>query len=386
MIYTYIVPCLFGIESLAGDELKELGASNVSVRDGSVRFDGDESMLAKALINLRYGERILIKVGEFRATTFEELFQGVKAVPWESFVGKKDSFPVKGYSIKSKLFSVPDCQSIVKKAVVERLKLAYNLNWFEESSVKVQIQFAILNDTITVSVDATGTALHKRGYRTQGNAAPIRETLAAAMIRISRFRDGDTFCDPLCGSGTIAIEAAMAAANMAPGINRIFDAESFTFIPKAVWQKARSEALSKIKTPTSRIFASDIDPAALELSIANAKRANVDKFINFSQTDVAKMELEVHKKEDGRLGYGKIICNPPYGERMFEIKEAESLYRTMGQSFGKLKGFQCFIITSHEGFEGFFGHRADKKRKLYNGMIKCDLYQYINLGKVKLSD
>lgn len=365
----FSVPCLLGLEGLIADELRRMDAQNVAAQNGRVDFEGDEAVLARANICSRYAERILIRMGSFRAETFEELFQGVKKIPWEMFIGEKDAFPVKGYSLDSKLFSVSDCQAIIKKAVVERLKAKYNLNWFEETGTVYQIQFSIMKDTVTLFIDSTGAGLHKRGYRPVANAAPIKETLAAAMVELARVRHYHTLYDPMCGSGTILIEGAMKALNIAPGIHRTFACEKFPMIDDQIWRQERARAGDKvIRYADFKAYGSDIDFNALQIAQENARRAGVAMKIDFSKRDIKDF---VRKSEKGT-----VICNPPYGERMLDIKNAEDIYRTMGKIFTPEHGWAYYIITPDEEFETVFGRKADKRRKLYNGMIKCQLYMY----------
>lgn len=365
----FSVPCLLGLEGLIADELRRMDAQNVAAQNGRVDFEGDESILARANICSRYAERILIRMGEFRAETFEELFQGVKKIPWEMFIGKKDAFPVKGYSLDSKLFSVSDCQAIIKKAVVERLKAKYNLNWFEETGTVYQLQFSIMKDTVTLFIDSTGAGLHKRGYRPVANAAPIKETLAAAMAELAHLRHYHTLYDPMCGSGTILIEGAMKALNIAPGIHRTFACEKFPMIDAEIWRQERARAGDLvIRDADFKAYGSDIDFNALQIAQENARRAGVAMKIDFSKRDIKDFKRKSEK--------GTVICNPPYGERMLDIKNAEDIYRTMGKIFTPERGWAYYIITPDEEFEKVFGRKADKRRKLYNGMIKCQLYMY----------
>lgn len=365
----FSVPCLLGLEGLIADELRRMDAQNVAAQNGRVDFEGDETVLARANICSRYAERILIRMGSFRAETFEELFQGVKKIPWEMFIGEKDAFPVKGYSLDSKLFSVSDCQAIIKKAVVERLKAKYNLNWFEETGTVYQIQFSIMKDTVTLFIDSTGAGLHKRGYRPVANAAPIKETLAAAMAELARVRHYHTLYDPMCGSGTILIEGAMKALNIAPGIHRTFACEKFPMIDAEIWRQERARAGDLvIRDADFKAFGSDVDFNALQIAQENARRAGVAMKIDFSKRDIKDFKRKSEK--------GTVICNPPYGERMLDIKNAEDIYRTMGKIFTPEHGWAYYIITPDEEFETVFGRKADKRRKLYNGMIKCQLYMY----------
>ena len=363
-----VATCLFGLEHLLGEEIDALGYNRLSTIDGRVTFEGDEEAVALSNIFLRYAERVYIKLGSFSATTFDELFEGTRALPWENFIGKLDAFPVKGHSIRSKLFSVPDCQSIIKRAVVARMTEHYGLLRFPEEGVKYQIEFFLFNDIATLMIDTSGTPLHKRGYRRESNGAPIRETLAAAIAALSRPRENVLFWDPMCGSGTIAIEAAMQMRGIAPGRSRAFDAEEFPFIPKEIWKSAREEAFDLEHPSDFEAFASDIDPASVELAKKNAALAGVADSIRVFYTDARKISAE------GRRG--TIVTNPPYGERLGTLREVESLYRDIGDHFRSLAPWQVYIITSHPGFEKLYGKRADKVRKLYNGMIPCYLYQF----------
>lgn len=369
MKMNFVVPCLMGVESLIAGELRDLGAEDVHAENARVLFSGDESILARANICLREAERVQILVGSFRATTFEELFQGVLALPWEDWIGKQDAFPVKGYSLNSKLFSVRDCQSIIKKAVVERLKRKYKVPWFEESGTTYQIQFSILKNEVTMVIDTTGTGLHKRGYRLKANEAPIKETLAASLCSLARVRNYHTLYDPMCGSGTILIEGAMMALNMAPGLHRTFAAEKFPQIPAQVWSDERARARDLINFDcTFEAYGSDIDPESIEIARENARRAGVDSRITFEVKDIREFDRKSER--------GTVICNPPYGERLLEVQEAEELYRVMGKKFVPERGWAYYIISPDEEFEKLYGRKADKRRKLYNGMIKCQYYMY----------
>ncbi len=369
MEYTYVATCLFGLEKLLGEEIDALGYKREETIDGRVTFKGDENAVARFNIGSRFAERLFILVGKFPCHSFEMLFEGTKKLPWEHFILKNDAFPVKGHSVKSALFSIPDCQSIVKKAVVERLKGAYNISWFEESGVKYQIEFFILNDVASLMIDTSGVALHKRGYRPVSNAAPLRETLAAAMAKISRPREDVLFWDPMCGSGTIAIECAMIAKNIAPGVNRGFDSEKFPFLPSKSFLTAKEEAKDNIKRESKfEAFASDIDYDCVKVTLDNCRRAGVSDCVKVFQKNALSITTE------GRRG--TVVCNPPYGERMFTMEQTEGLYRKMGKHFATLDNWQIYVLTSHEGFEKLYGRRADKVRKLYNGMIKCSYYQF----------
>ena len=364
-----VATCLFGLEKLLGEEIDKLGCKRLETMDGRVTFEGDEAHLVSANIRLRCAERVYVKIGDFDAYTFDQLFEGVKVLPWEFWISKNDAFPVKGHAIKSKLFSVPDCQSIVKKAVAERLSSVYGIRWFPEDGVKYQIEFFIFKDRATLMIDTSGTALHKRGYRPVSGEAPLRETLAAAMAIISRPREDVLFWDPFCGSGTIAIEAAMLMCNCAPGLNRSFAAESFPQLSSMLWEEARDRAVGDIVEDSAfEVYASDIDENVLEVAKENAKRAGVSDRIKIFKQDATEI-----KKPDRK---GTVVCNPPYGERLMTVNEAQELYRKMGRTFSALSPWQIYILTSAENFERFYGRRADKVRKLYNGMIPCGLYQY----------
>lgn len=369
MELTYVATCLFGLEKFLGEEIDALGYKRISTIDGRVTFKGDISAVARCNIGMRFAERLYIKLGEFTADSFDSLFEGTKALPWEDFIGERDSFPVSGHSVKSKLFSIPDCQSIVKKAIVERLKTKYHLSFFPEDGILYKVEFFILNDSASLMIDTSGVALHKRGYRPASNVAPLRETLAAALVKIARPRDDVLFWDPMCGSGTIAIEAAMMQTNRAPGASRAFDAEKFPQIEHEIWKRAREEAHDKIISDSSfEVYASDIDPACVALTRENIRRAGVGATVKAFERNA----LEI--KTGGRRG--TVVCNPPYGERLFSMQQAEELYRNMGRAFTSLDNWQIYVLTSHEGFEKLYGRRADKIRKLYNGMIKCNFYQF----------
>lgn len=364
----YCCPCFFGLESVLAFEIKKLGGENLAVSDGRVSFDGDISMIAKANICLFVAERVLIELGSFPAESFEQLFQGVKSLPLERFIGKQDEFPVKGSALKSKLHSIPDCQSIVKKAAVERLKSVYHINRFEETGPRHQIQFHIFKDIASIYLDTTGQPLHKRGYRRQSNEAPIRETLAAGIMDFARIRSDSIVNDPMCGSGTFLIEAAYRALRIAPGIMRDFSAERWESIPGSVWSDERSAAHAAIdKQAGFKGIGGDIDPGAVELTLRNAKYARVSSRISASVSDISDF-----RPADGTI----TVVNPPYGERLLELRQAEELYRRLGQVLSPSEERPCYIISPHEDFEKLFGKKADKRRKLYNGMIKCQLYMY----------
>ena len=366
-----VATCLFGLEKQLGEEIDALGCRRIDTMDGRVTFEGTEADIARANVRLRLAERIFIKVGAFPARSFTELFDGVRALPFEDFIGPDDAFPVKGHAIRSQLYSVPDCQSIVKKAVVERLSDAYGIKWFSEEGSKYQIEFFIFKDIATLMIDTSGIALHKRGYRPAAGAAPLRETLGAALALTARPREDTLLWDPFCGSGTIVIEAAMILQNKAPGISRRFAAMDFDCLHHNIWKEATEEARSLERTDIHpELFGTDIDERVLQYARENAERAGVSDAIRFFRADARRIEKP---SADRR---GTIVCNPPYGERLMERKEVEVLYRDIGHQFEKLAPWQIYIITSHEGFERFYGRRADKTRKLFNGMIPCNLYQY----------
>ena len=364
-----VATCLFGLEKLLGAEIDALGLRRLETMDGRVIFEGEPKDIARANIGLRCAERVMIRVGAFPARSFEELFEGPKKLPWEDWIGKYDAFPVKGHCIKSKLYSVPDCQGIIKKAIVNRLSDAYGIRWFQENGVKYQIEFFLFKDVVSVMIDTSGVALHKRGYRPDAGAAPLRETLAAALALTARPREDTLFWDPTCGSATIAIEAAMIISNRAPGLGRSFAGEAFPQIPADVWKTAREQAEAAIRHDVEyEVWASDIDEDVLDVAYENALRAGVEEHMQIFQADVRSIE-----KPNRR---GTIVCNPPYGERLMTPEEAEALYRDMGRVFETFLPWQIYIITSHPAFEKAYGRRADKIRKLYNGMIPCNLYQY----------
>lgn len=362
------IPCLFGLEGLVGNELRHMNMQNVAPENGRVYFQTDEYGLARANVRSRFGERVLLVMGQFPADSFDALFEGVKALPWETYIPKNGAFPVKGYSLDSTLHSVPDCQKIVKKAVADRLGNVYHVNWLPEDGAVYQIQFAIMKDQAVLYLDTTGEGLFKRGYRPAHGTAPLRETLAAAMVDIAGYRGKGDFCDPFCGSGTIAIEAALSAKNRAPGIRRHFSSQNWDCFDPGIWRLAVEEARSREFSRTYHIFASDIDPKALSLARENAKRAGVEDCIEFSQADATQFSRSTDR--------GMIVTNPPYGDRLMEKREAEALYTAFGNAFRQVSGWQLYLLSSHTEFERAFGQPAVKKRKLYNGTIKCDLFMY----------
>lgn len=362
-------PCQFGVEGLAAGELRRMEAENVAPENGRVLFEGDESMLVRANLNSRYSERICIVMGRFRAFTFDELFEGTKALPWERWIGKSDAFPVKGSCLSSRLHSVPDCQKIIKKAVVDRLSQKYSLGWFEETGAIHRISFIIMKDNVLLMIDTSGASLHKRGYRRNGAAAPIRETLAAAMADVAFVRSYSHMIDPCCGSGTILIESALKALNVAPGLRRSFVSEEWGTVPSGIWQSERTRAKDLIKRDAEFTACGyDINPEVIELARENAYKAGMSKRITFEQRDIADFAPDGAK--------GVVVCNPPYGERLMDVESARKIYKTMGERFIRRDGWSYAVITPDEQFEQHFGRKCDKQRKLYNGTLQCRLYLY----------
>ena len=371
-MYTYVIPCLLGLEKLVSDECKRLGLQDVKAENGRVLCRGTLADCARLNINLRCGARVMLVLADFPARSFEELFQGTRAVAWEDYLPRDAAFPVKGYSISSQLHAVPACQSIIKKAMVERMKSAYHLEQFPETGAKYQVRFAIFKDQVLLTLDASGEGLFKRGYRAVGVEAPLRETLAAALVQLSRYRGRDPFCDPFCGSGTIPIEAALIAKNRAPGLDRRFDAQRWAFLPVQCWLDAAAEAQDKEFRGQYDIWGGDIDPKAVAIAQDNARKAGVDDCVRFQVADAGKFHRD--------SPYGQLVTNPPYGERLLERQEAEALYRAFGKAWRTLpEGWRTLVLSSHTEFERCFGRTADKKRKLYNGMIKCDVFFYGNV-------
>lgn len=366
----FAISCLFGLEGLVGDEIRRLGGlEEVQVENGRVLCRGTWADIPRLNVNLRCGERVLVVLAAFPARSFEALFQGVAALPLERFIPRDGQFPVKGYALDSMLHSIPDCQRIIKKAAAKRLGEAYGLSRLPETGAKYQMQFGIMKDICTIYLDTSGQGLHKRGYRAVGVEAPLRETLAAAMVILSRYRGRDPFCDPFCGSGTICIEAALIARNRAPGLDRAFDAQKWSCIDSKYWMQAADEAMSREFNGDYRIWGGDIDPRAIRIAGENAEKAGVADIIRFEVADAAEFRCEGE--------YGQIVTNPPYGERLLEKEEAEALYRAFGKAYRKVPPkWRTLVLTSHTEFEKLFGCKAEKKRKLYNGMIKCDLYQF----------
>lgn len=367
--YKLLCPCHFGLESVLAGEIKRMGGENVLVNDGKVYFEGDENMIARANIGLRTAERVLIVLSEFEATTFEELYQGVLAINLEDYISKDDAFPVKGWSLNSKLYSIPDCQSIIKKAAVDRLKKCYGISWFVETKSLYQIQFSIHKDIVTIMIDTSGVGLHKRGYRIKANDAPIKETLAAGIIDLARVKDYSKVVDPLCGSGTFLIESTTKALNIAPGIKRTFAFENWSIIDKNISKNERQRALDLIKRNTEyEAVGYDIDSESIEIARQNIARSGTSSKIKVNRRDIKDFKSDFEK--------AIVFCNPPYGERMLELKQAEDIYKTMGDIFQKDANNSYYIISPHEQFERIYGKRADKRRKLYNGMLKCQLFMY----------
>jgi len=367
--FVFVATCLFGLEKLVGEEIDALGYKRIETIDGRVYFEGDMTAFARCNINFRFAERIYLKLGSFSAYSFTELFDGTKALPWEEWIGINDEFPVKGHSIKSKLFSVPDCQKIIKKAVVERLKDKYGIGWFDECGVKKQIEFFIFNDKADLMIDISGVPLHKRGYRAASGGAPIRETLAAAMAKLARPREDVLFWDPFCGSATIPIEAAMIMTNTPPNVNNSFICEKFDNISSEIFVNARNEALSNIKKDVEFCaYASDIDKEVLRIAQGNIQKSGMAKYIKCFEKNALDIDTEGRK--------GTVVCNPPYGERLSDADAVFKLYENMGKAFKKLDRWQIYILTNDENFERRYGRRADKIRRLYNGMIRCNYYQY----------
>ena len=368
-----VATCLFGLEHLLGQEIEELGYERISTINGRVTFRGDEEAVALCNVFLRFAERVLIKVGGFRATSFEELFEGTRALPFADYLPKNAAFPVKGHSIKSTLRSIPDCQAIIKKAIVRSMGERYGLCYFPEDGVKHQIEFFILNDEASIMIDTSGDPLHKRGYRRESNLAPIRETLAAAIVATARPREEVLLWDPFCGSGTIAIEAAMMMRNIAPGMRRSFAGEAYPILPTIFWRDSKAEALEGIRQSDFTVYATDVDDACVKLTKENAYRAGVLNSLRCYAADARTIGFKDRR--------GTIVTNPPYGERLSTPEEVENLYRDIGRRFRYLEPWQTYIITSHPTFERLYGRPADKVKKLYNGMLECYLYQFFKTRK-----
>lgn len=374
--FEIIIPCIFGLEALVAKEVRWMGYETSSVEDGRVTFLGDFEAVCRANINIRCGERVLIKVGEFTAVSFEELFEQTKALDWTRWLSKNSAFPVKGFCLKSTLASMRDCQAIIKKAVASSLSEKFGIEWLPEDGASYQIQFSVMKDKVTLMIDTTGDGLHKRGYRRISNAAPLKETIASAMIMLSFWKYEFPLADPFCGSGTLPIEAAMFKRNIAPGLMRTFACEVFDQSNAKIWNEIRDEARSKIRNTPLNILASDIDEKTLEIAKENAKIAGVSDAITFSLGDATKFTSTER--------YGSIFCNPPYGERLSDANECRKLYRDMGKAFSELPDWSYYILASDEQFETTFGRKADKRRKIYNGMIKCNIFQYFGARPPKM--
>lgn len=371
---TLIATTAFGLEAVTARELENLGYTDRMTENGRITFAADEAAVARCNLWLRSADRVLIKMGEFRAESFEELFEGVKKLPWDEFLPEDAEFPITGKSVKSKLFSVPDCQAITKKAIVEKMKKRYPRETFEETGAKYKIEVSLLNDIATLTIDTTGPGLNKRGYRKIAGEAPLKETLTSALINLSYWKNGRILVDPMCGSGTIPIEAALIAKNQAPGLYRNFIAESWNNFPQSAWTEARNEAKCLIR-PTRKglISGSDIDPKNVELSLLHAKEAGVADIVSFKQADVRNFR--------SKESFGFIITNPPYGERLGNTREVEKLYSDLGRVFSRLDNWSYYLITSNPSFEKLFGKKADRRRKLYNGRLECQYYQYLSKEK-----
>lgn len=370
--FELVVPCHFGLEAVTKREIYDLGYEITRVEDGRITFEGDEEAICRANVFLRTAERVLLQVGRFKATTFEELFQGIKAIPWEEYIPSNGKFWVKkASSIKSKLFSPSDIQSIAKKAMVERMKQKYHMEWFPEDGAAYPVRIFLLKDEVMVTLDTSGDSLHKRGYRLMTSKAPLTETLAAALIMLTPWKKDRILVDPFCGSGTFPIEAAMIAANIAPGMNREFTAENWTnLIPRQLWYDTVSEAEDMIdKDVDVDIQGYDIDGEVVKAARENAKRAGVDHMIHFQQRAVADLK---HPKK-----YGFVISNPPYGERLEDKADLPELYSQIGNSYAGLDAWSMYLITSYEDTEKYIGRKADKNRKIYNGMLKTYFYQFM---------
>lgn len=369
MKFDIIATTTFGLEALVKKELEDLGYKDLKVSNGKIELQGEAKDIAILNIHLRCAERVLIKVGEFKAYTFDELFEKTKALAWENIIPADGEFPVNGKSVKSKLFSISDCQSIVKKAIVERLKQKYKVDWFEETGSLYKIEISMFKDIATITIDTSGEGLHKRGYRGRAGDAPIKETLAAAMVKLSYWNPSRLLYDPFCGSGTILIEAAMIGRNIAPGIDREFISQKWDIIGEKVYKDIRREALNAIDNDVElNLIGTDIDKWAIDRAMDNAENIGVFDDIKFLQKDMREVRLD--------NDYGVVITNPPYGERMGEKREIELLYKDFGTKFRRLNTWSIYLLTSYEKFETLYGKKADRKRKLYNGRIKVDYYQF----------
>ncbi len=369
----FVAPCLLGLEGIAAAELKKADIKNVVAENGRVLFEGGFDTMARANICSRYTERVQVLLGSFTAYSFEELYQGVNKIAWEDWISADDAFPVKGHSIGSQLASVPDCQKIIKKSVVNRLNSKYGTTWLEETGSIHQIQFLIMKNKVSIMLDTSGMGLHKRGYRANSAIAPIKETLAAAMADLSHVRSHSTVIDPFCGSGTILIESALKALNIAPGLRRSFAAEKWDNIHENVWRNERERAQDMIdKSAEFKAYGYDIDDEAIELTAENAKKAGVASRITVEKRNINEFDSCASAAFD-RVA---VICNPPYGERLLDVEQARELYKIMGEKFIQKQGRSYTVISPDDNFQKIFGRQADKRRKLYNGMIKCQVYMY----------
>lgn len=368
MKYTLVAPCSFGSESVLNFEVKKIGGENINVQDGKVTFTGDEHTIAAANINFRTAERVMILLKEFKAKTFDDLFDGVKSIDWATYLPLDAQILVKGYSLNSTLTSIPACQSVIKKAIIEKMRKQYKTTIISETGFSYKIRFSLRKDIISIMLDTSGDGLHKRGYRKLSGEAPIKETLAATIVDLARIRDDSVVQDPFCGSGTLLIEAAQKAANIAPGLKRKFIAENYKFISSDVWQQEREKAKSAIKKDIKfKAYGFDIDPIVLEVAKKNAAKAGVSKYVSFFDADVKSFSPSPESI---------IITNPPYGERLGELEDAVKLEKTLSRKLQQNPVKSSYIITSDAEFETNFDKKASKRRKLYNGMIPCQLYMY----------
>ncbi|MFN8673598.1 MAG: class I SAM-dependent RNA methyltransferase [Candidatus Sericytochromatia bacterium] len=366
--YNISIACAFGIESLVADELKALGYENLKLENGKVHLEGTLKDIATFNIRLRTADRVLIKIVEFEATSFDDLFDGVFSFEWYELLPENANIHVTGKSVKSKLFSVPDCQGIVKKAIIEKMKTKYKKSWFSEVGETFKIEVSLLKDVATITLDTTGSSLHKRGYRKDAGDAPLKETLAASLIILSKWEPSRLLADPFCGSGTIAIEAAMIGKNIAPGICRNFSAEAWSWFPQNIWEEVREKAISEINDNEFRILASDINGKVLQKARENAQNANVEELIAFQKLDISEFS--------SKKRYGCIISNPPYGERIGSKEKVDFLYEELGRLYRDLDTWSIFTLTSNLEFEKLFGKKAHKNRKLYNGNLLCYFYSH----------
>ena len=367
--FELIAPCFFGCESTAKFELTRIGAENIRVEDGRLSFCGGAEMIAAANLNLRTVERVMLLLARYKATTFDELFDGVYSIPWEEFLPADAAFPVTGSSLNSQLTSIPACQSVIKKAVVKRLMKGHRTTVLPESGVEYKVRFMLRKNVCEIMLDTTGEGLHKRGYRANATEAPIKETMAAAMAYLAFVRGDSTVYDPCCGSGTLLIEAALAAKRIAPGIRRRFTFMDWDCVPDEVWRAERTRAMEMEQRDRAfSAWGGDIDPECVALTRDNAAKAKVGDCLQAAVADLKQFRPQG--------GSGVVLCNPPYGERLLDVRQAEQLYREMGRVFRPQAGWSYAIISPHEHFEQLFGRKADRRRKLYNGMLKCQLYMY----------